>query len=283
MTIRTLRDESLATIHGAFVDAFSQYEVKMDLSLGQLAEMLVTRSHSPELSVGAYEGDRLVAFTLVGARHHQGRRLAYDVATGVVPGAQGQGMAGRLLDEVVARLALRGYQSLTLEVLENNVPARAVYLKAGFQIHRRLQCFQRDCSGASEAPSLPPVDLSGVDEALFCSFAPSWQNTLASWAQNPGAHGVVTVADRRGGLGGYAIVHRANATVLQVGAAPGEDRRGVVEALLDRVSLQVAGPRLRYLNVEAGSWMAGVLADLGFENFVTQDELRYTIPGAPAP
>jgi ribosomal-protein-alanine N-acetyltransferase len=50
----------------------------------------------------------------------------------VRPELRGQGLASRLLDEVMAASARLGMESATLEVRRSNTPALGLYAKAGF-------------------------------------------------------------------------------------------------------------------------------------------------------
>lgn len=279
---RTLEDESVAAIHRAFVDAFSEYEVPLEMPVPKLTEMLETRSYQGGSSVGCYVGGALVGFTLVGIRDDRGVRRAYDIATGIDRSHQRQGLAPRLFDRVRELLVRGNTESFTLEVLENNLAAQGVYRKLGFQVTRKLRCFERDhpgrdpVAGGDHRGDLPLPD----DEELFCSFAPSWQNSLASYCEMPHRHRVVTVADEAGGIRGYAVVHGESGAILQIGSADGEDREAVVGQVLNLVERTVQATKLRYLNVEEGSWMSATLARLGFRNFINQEEMRLKLtPG----
>jgi hypothetical protein len=66
--ITSLSQTTIEEIHEAYVDAFSDYEVKMDMPLATLQEMMVTRSCSLDDSLGYFEKGRLLGFLLVGKR-----------------------------------------------------------------------------------------------------------------------------------------------------------------------------------------------------------------------
>jgi GNAT superfamily N-acetyltransferase len=53
----------------------------------------------------------------------------------VAEAARGQGLAQRMLERVDAQARSRGCGKLTLEVLEGNAPAQAVYRKCGFDAY----------------------------------------------------------------------------------------------------------------------------------------------------
>jgi ribosomal-protein-alanine N-acetyltransferase len=55
------------------------------------------------------------------------------LSVAVARAARGQGLAGRLLDLHLRRLASLGLRAVFLEVEEDNKPARKLYARAGFQ------------------------------------------------------------------------------------------------------------------------------------------------------
>lgn len=74
---------------------------------------------------------RVVGSAIVLRRRGSGRERLYSLA--VDPAARGLGVGRSLLDEVLASAAARGSVALHLEVREDNAPARALYLSAGFR------------------------------------------------------------------------------------------------------------------------------------------------------
>ncbi|WP_313182897.1 hypothetical protein [Lacrimispora sp.] len=63
---RTLNNASIETLHEAFLNAFSDYQVEMKLSIETFKQMLQRRGYVPEISIGAFINDRLVGFVLNG-------------------------------------------------------------------------------------------------------------------------------------------------------------------------------------------------------------------------
>jgi len=74
--IRNLTGTPVEKIHKAFVDAFSDYEVKLDMPLEKLVEMMKTRDLNPAFSVGCFDGEKLVGFILTGYREINGQKCA---------------------------------------------------------------------------------------------------------------------------------------------------------------------------------------------------------------
>jgi hypothetical protein len=63
MVIRTLNGGDFDAVYAAFVEAFSDYVVKLSPAREQLEEMFTRRGYVPEASLGVFEEGRLVAFT----------------------------------------------------------------------------------------------------------------------------------------------------------------------------------------------------------------------------
>lgn len=97
MKFNNLTGVDITPFHAAFVDAFAQYAVSMTLSVTDLASMMQLRSYAAEHSVGCVVDGQLVGFVLVGVRHVQGVKRAYDVATGVISAYHHQKTGTQLL------------------------------------------------------------------------------------------------------------------------------------------------------------------------------------------
>jgi GNAT superfamily N-acetyltransferase len=160
---------------------------------------------------------------------------------GVVPGAR-RGGVGRALMEAVLAVAP---PVVTLEVLEQNEPARRLYESLGFEPTRMLEVWSLPEQPAVEARSAAPAPL-GQDGL-------PWQREDASLP--PGYERVE--------VDGGAMLYRGG-TILQLRAAD-EDSAA---ALLAR------GTALHYVNVPEGDVAIAALERLGGKRTARQLELR---------
>lgn len=283
MEFKNLNDVDITTIHAAFVDAYSQYAVPMTLSVTDLASMMRLRSYAAEHSLGCFVDGQLVGFVLVGVRQVQGVWRAYDVATGVIGAYQHQKIGTQLLAQLTPRLTAAGMATFQLEVLAQNEAAQGLYRKQGFQVTRRLCCYQKtwghsgELAGHSSSAALPAV-LADVDEVQFGSFVPSWQNSLATYRIDPDQYHLETITDGAG-LCAYGIIQRHSYTILQLGIAPHLRTPALLSTLIERLAQAVAAPRLRILNLEADSWLDQQFQALGWENMVNQYEMAIPCAG----
>ncbi|HUX39159.1 MAG TPA: GNAT family N-acetyltransferase [Rectinemataceae bacterium] len=270
--IFSLEHSSLAEVHAAFVDAFSEYEVPIDMPEGALREMLETRSYRPDFSYGYFADGKLASFILVGIRTRGGVLTAYDSGTGTIKDFQGKGIGSRLLEDTIGRLKARGVRRFLLEVLEHNEAAQSLYRRYGFAVTRKLNCYKREGgpAGVDAAAEGRPGLESLVDAAESITFAPSWQNEYASYLNAIERHDFIADAAEPRNFG---IVHKRNGSILQLGLSAdsiGSEKEKRLFALLERGG---EGRGLKYLNVEEGAKIEEVLARNGFGIYISQYEM----------
>ena len=121
MMIRNMTAAEVPLVAGleavCFNDPWSERSVASELD-NQLSLWLV-----------AMEGERLAGY--VGSQTVMGETDMMNIA--VDPEFRRRGIAGQLVDALVAELKTRQSHCLTLEVRASNEPARALYEKLGFQ------------------------------------------------------------------------------------------------------------------------------------------------------
>lgn len=279
IVLKSLEHESLSTIHRAFIDAFSEYEVKIDMPIEKLNEMMITRSYSKDLSIGCYDNDRLVGFTLVGYRETGKNKECYDIATGIIKSHQKMGIGDKVLKELMTRLKKTSVNSFCLEVLENNKAAQKIYSNNGFVITRKLCCYKKENENMNYAQEeiieeeIPDIS----DECLYCSFPPSWQNSLVSYRNSREKYHIALVYDKDKSVLGYGIIHKGTGSILQIGSKPSVNRESTIIEILNKLYVEIPKEKYTYLNVEEGSWIGSVLKKCGFENNINQYEMKYCI------
>ncbi len=253
--IRTLTQDDFESLFAAFTAAFSDYVVKLSPTREQLLEMFTRRGWVPEVSVGAFDGDAMVAFTVNGV---DGDR-AYDSGTGVVPSHRRHGLARELMVRSFELLRPRAY---VLEVLDNNPRAIALYRELGFVETRGLQCWSYESPSrqVSESPR-------GEIEKSWWDIEPSWQNSIGSIARARSPHVVLGDEDS------YAVLFPENGDLAQLAVRPEARRMGRGRALLDQAA-QIANKPLRIMNVdERDRDIAAFLEHAGAKRTVRQLEM----------
>ncbi len=261
--IRTLTHEDFESLYAAFLAAFSDYVVPLTLTREQFLEMITRRGWLPEVSVGAFEGDSMVAFTINAV---EGDR-AYDSGTGVAPTHRRRGLGRELMERSFALLRERGCTSYVLEVIDSNTRAVELYRAAGFEVVRGLQCWayesqDRNLSQSrSDADSLRPSDVETL-RLEASDVAPAWQNSDRSIARAKARH--VALGDERG----YAVVFPESGDLPQLVVRRDARRRGIGTRLLQSAAA-VAGKPLRILNIDE--------SDAGIAAFLERNGARKTV------
>lgn len=276
---KTLEQVSIEVIHQAFVEAFSDYQVKIDLPLWKLKQMLERRGYVPEKSMGVFNGNSMAGFILNGYRTWDGKPTAYDTGTGVIPEYRKQGLTTNMFLKLAELLKNQGVKQYLLEVLQQNTSAFELYKKQGFEITRSLACFQMKKSDYERKSyfSVEPVDCFKPDEweqvKKFWDFRPSWQNSIDSVCAMPDAFAYCAVRmDSR--LIGYGIIDKQSGDIPQLSVDKAFRGKGVASAILSELADRTLSDKLVMLNVEdSDAAMKEFLTASGFENYVNQYEM----------
>jgi len=256
--VRSLADVSYDAIYQAYHEAFAEYEVL--LSKDQFWVMINRRGYNPSLSFGAFDGDRLVAFTLNGIGYFDGKKTAYDTGTGTLKEYRGRGLAARVFNESLPHLKNAGVEQYLLEVLQHNPSAISVYKNVGFATTRELSYFKTDAANLTSLRPLLPlglfferVDLSSTpDMETLWDFTPSWQNSFDSVKRQLNDFRFIGVYDCKR-LVGYGIFEPYTGDITQIAVEPSYRRRGVGSAILAKLLEENRCNEVKAINVEPKS------------------------------
>jgi ribosomal protein S18 acetylase RimI-like enzyme len=138
-------------------------------------------------SVGVYDGEEMVGFTLIGIDTWKGAKSAFDAGTGVIKEYRGNGLARQMFDFSLPRLLGYGVEKFILEVIQDNEPAIKAYKKAGFQVVRELDCYELELEDPFfEVNSEEPFQILPVGKEILRDFRdsldwePSWENSFSA-------------------------------------------------------------------------------------------------------
>jgi ribosomal protein S18 acetylase RimI-like enzyme len=218
--------------------------------------MFTRRGWVPELSVGAFDGDAMVAFTV---NCVEGDR-AYDSGTGVVPSHRRRGLGRELMERSFELLRGR-CREYVLEVIDANERAVELYLGTGFVVTRGLQCW------GYESQSLKVSESQRGSMGPWSDVEPSWQNSDGSIRRATQPHVVL------GDESGYAVVFPDRGDLAQLAVRRDARRRGIGTRLL-QAAAAVSGKPLRIMNVdEHDRGIAAFLEHNGAKRTVRQLEM----------
>ncbi len=281
---RFLSKADLPDVYATFVEAFADYAVDMRYNTeAGFAHRAVKNSVDFGSSVGAYDGGRMVGFTLVGVDDWRGARCAFDAMTGIVKSHRGQGVAGKMFDAILPGLKAAGVVEFWLEVLQSNAPAIKAYRRTGFRTVREFDCFQARLDALSaDGRSAGAIEVHDVERAELPLYAdwldwqPSWENSLAAIARIPDE--VLLLGARCAGDGtGVLVYYPTLSWIMCLAVARPYRRKGVAGALLCALKerLNDAARLVKVIGVEhADDGMRRFLQQAGFEVYTSLYEMR---------
>lgn len=253
IAVRSLEQVTFDNLFIAFHSAFADYEI--EISKDELRLMLVRRGYDASLSIGAFDGDRLVSFILNGTGMFQGVPTAYDTGTGTAKAYRGQGLVTRLFNESLPALREAGIQQYLLEVLQNNDKAVSLYKRLGFEVTRSLHYYRQSQSQLTlprkalpEGYSLQESQLPAVGTAeSFADFHPSWQNTIEAFRRNSETFYCVACFNR-GIQVGYGISELETGDISWLSVDKKHRRKGIGTALLKSLLNKIPTERVKVVN-----------------------------------
>ena len=275
MKKRFLTAADFHSLYECFHEAFSDYQVSLQMTEEQFARRVKRDGVEFEISVGAFDDERMIGFYLNGRGMWNGELTAYDAGTGVVPDRRRRGVAEELFAFMTPRLKELGFTHYLLEVITSNDRAVMLYRKLGFKDVRTLAVLNANEPVKSRA-EVAGVTIQRVDQPdwdVFCAYwdgEPSWQNS---------ADAIERVRDQTEIIGafvedkcvGYGIVLKPSRILMQLAVAREFRRRGIGRRILARLSGDVI---LRTNNVDES--LRGTLEfykACGFEIVLKQFEM----------
>jgi len=227
-------------LYECFLDAFSDYQISLQMTEEQFEQRVQRDGVELELSAGAFDGERMIGFYMNGRGMWHGQETAYDAGTGVVLDHRRRGVAIELFDFMVPRLKERGIEQYLLEVLTGNERAVKLYRKLGFEEVRTLVGV-RSNEAMKTLAHVEGVTIRHMEEPdwdVFCAYwdgEPSWQNSkdaverIRNQCEIAGAFAGEKCV-------GYGIVFKPSGILMQLAVAQEFRRRGIGRRLLASLS-----------------------------------------------
>ncbi len=239
-TIESLKNIGFNSIFLSFKDAFEDYE--MQLTKDELYTMLQRRGFVPELSFGAFEDGKLVAFTLNGIGYFNNTKTAYDTGTGTTKEYRGRGIASKIFLHSIPFLVEANVEQYLLEVLQHNTKAHSIYSKLGFIETREFNYFVQKNENIKFKSSalLPDYQIKTLDieqiKSLdnFFDFVPSWQNSFESISRKLSDFKIIGIIDAQKILG-YCIFEPISGDITQIAVDKQYRRQGIATKLIKEI------------------------------------------------
>lgn len=273
MHIRKQNIQDTEKLLQAINASFADYIVPFQLTAEQLQFKIDSESICLDWSAGVFDEGQLIAFIMHGVRNFDGKTVAYNAGTGVLPTFRGQGWVSKMYTFVEPFLKENQVQEMVLEVIESNLPAIRAYEKNGFSIQRKLLCFSGTVTQLTPASiSIRNLEtVSWKDLQLFWDIQPSWQSDVRSMdIVKPNILGAYI--DNK--LVGYAMFNTSTSRIYQLAVAPEHRRKGIASQLFTEISQQMISGKMQMNNIdEASESLKMFLEKQGLTNTINQFEM----------
>lgn len=276
---KTLENIELEVIYNTFVEAFSDYQVKFDISFDNFQIMMKRRGLNLEFSMGTFKDGKMVGFILNGVREWNGKITIYDVGTGVVLEHRKKGVTGAMFKKLLEVCRDKKIEQYLLEVLQENSGAVNLYKGNGFQITREFDCYFLNKFNRSFNKNITLERLDSFSEEIwrelkkYWNYNPSWQNSIDSIKDNFNNF-IYIVAKSGDKIVGYGIIEKTTGDIPQIAVSQQYRRQGIGKAIVNMLINSLDIERFKILNVDSRDLeMEKFLLSIGGEKYTKQFEM----------
>ena len=143
LTFDTIEHVSLDEIVNVFSHSYMNYYVAMPNSTKYWKKKWKINRVRYDLSIGTFdESNKLIAFMIMGIDERNGKKVAFNAGTGVIPAFRGQKLVKQMYQYALPIFKENGIEELALEVINKNIKAIKAYQSVGFRIEKLYQCFR---------------------------------------------------------------------------------------------------------------------------------------------
>lgn len=276
---KSLKGIKLEVIYASFIEAFSDYQVKLDLSYENFKNMMVRRGLDLEFSMGAFKDDRLVGVILNGIRKWNGKTTIYDLGTGVILEHRKKGIIKNIFEKLIEICKDSNIEQYLLEVLQENIGAVNLYKGKGFQVTREFDCYFINKSNSNFNKNITLERIKSFSEDMwgvlkkYWNYNPSWQNSIDSIKANFNNF-IYVIAKLEDKIVGYGIIEKTTGDIPQIAVSPQYRRQGIGKAIVYELMKSLDIERFKILNIDSRDLeMERFLLSIGGEKFTKQYEM----------
>ncbi|MFW5700549.1 MAG: GNAT family N-acetyltransferase [Cyclobacteriaceae bacterium] len=280
--IQSVTPDLLPALHQAFLQAFADYEITINLNFEQFKKRFLDKLQlNLEMSAIALQGHQVVGFIFSHVGSYGRKLTAYNGGTGVVPEFRGKGLTSRMYDFLLPKFKAKNVEQCLLEAITTNLKALHVYQKIGFHKTKLFRCY----SMMPEKYRLLPENLPEVlifeqkepDWNLYNQFRdlqPSYLDQNALLRKNLKNETVIEAVNNGYTLG-YAVFQKSNGRISQLAVHPEFRKMGIGAWLLTHVYRDSQKKTLSILNIDDEYQpMNAFFKAIGFKNEMNQHEMR---------
>jgi len=267
-------------------EAFSDYEVPMEISLDSFKYLNLRRGVRYDLSLGAVDGENLVGFILNAIDNWEGKLTAYDCGTGVIPKYRQKGLGNQIFTHLLPLLKAENIEQYLLEVIQTNIAAYNLYKKRDFQITREFDCLLADVkevklkfqdkekSDLTKGYNIRDItNLTWNKVKKYWDYSPSWQNSELSIQRVPNSFHYLG-AFLKDKLVGY-MVYEPSGGITQIAVEQNHRNQNIGTEFIKNLIEKV--PEIEKLNIinidKRDTALLNLFSKIGFKSFTAQYEM----------
>ncbi len=277
---RFLSKKDSDTVHAKLLQAFADYYIPFELTDRQFKNHLLMNAVDLERSVGCFDGDEMVGFSLNGFGDWNDIPTVYDAGTGVIPSYRRRGVSQAMFKMMMPELGSQGIEQFLLEVIVQNKPAVSLYRKLGFSIQRELLLMENAAEimpSAKKAVGIQIAEMPFPEADLFSTFwdgQPSWQNSSEA-VERSIKNKRLLGAFVAGKCVGYIAFSAGRGQVAQIGVNREFRRRGIGTRLLEEMRAETPKKhKLQVINLDTAiTYAVRFFQKRGFTTRLAQYEM----------
>ena len=125
MIVKKLEGIEFDRIADCFLKSFANYYVKVPTDKNYYKNRWEMAKVDYALSYGMFDGEKLIGFIINAIDNRNGKRIAFNTGTGVLPEYRGRGIVKSIYDFAIPDLKNSGITKCLLEVIIENIKAIA--------------------------------------------------------------------------------------------------------------------------------------------------------------
>ncbi|MGD9562735.1 MAG: GNAT family N-acetyltransferase [Pyrinomonadaceae bacterium] len=263
-----------------FGEAFSDYSLPPELDPPKFRNHINLNAIDLARSVGCFEGDELIGFSLNGFGKWNGKETVYDAGTGVVPSRRRRGASTAMFDFMVPILKDAGIEQVLLEVITDNVPAVNLYKNLGFVAQRELMFMEAPAALGSSTRPNNDIEVRRLSAAEIEPYSvmwqaePSWQNSHEAVCRSEQLK-TILAAFVESTCAGYIVYSKGVGRIAQFVVDTNFRGRGVGSRLLAEMERELTpGSKMQVINLDTRlSGTVEFFQNRGFQPVLSQYEM----------
>jgi ribosomal protein S18 acetylase RimI-like enzyme len=253
---RFLDESYFEILLSRFIEAFSDYALPFEFDLTKFRNHIILNAIDLGRSVGCFDGEELIGFSLNGFGLWKGKETVYDAGTGVIPSRRRRGASEAMFDFMVPVFEAAGAEQILLEVITHNTPAVNLYKKLGFEIQRELMFMEapaalhEDTQPNSEIEIRPMTAAEIIPLSMLWHAEPSWQNSNEAVARSEPLKTILG-AFVDGQCAGYIVYSKGLGRIAQLVVDTRYRDKGIGSRLLTEMEKEVIpGSKMQVINLD---------------------------------